>query len=348
MGEKKGRAGVLIAVFLCMVLTGCGGQYENPADLPFGSDEWQTKTAEEVIGAFKDAGFTNIQENKKETTSTDDEGKVTKILVDGKNLFLEGERHESSDAVEITYYVMKQFEAEMEVEVSGDAGLPVFEVNTNLPNGTKLELILEDGARYSEEQTVKVENGKAVSSMFWDNGNYLTGDYSLSIAMEPSEQNASVKYELGENGEALAGALVQTDEENGGKYLYLEESYTSDYEAPEKVGEDEVVALLELAAASGFGENYDVSVDGSTFVVNVWQDGAAETAALAASGVPTAVEQWYKLVEAACTASEGFQTTLTSAGYGDCIAVLQLLNDQNLENTLLTTCLGAVTYNCVE
>lgn len=350
MRSGKWRAGacMVAATVLCAVLAGCGARYENPADLPFGSDEWKGMTAEEVIGAFETAGFTNIQENKKETSSADDVGKITEISVDGTNLFRAGDRHEGSDAVEITYYEMRQFEAEMEIEVSGDAGLPVFEVNTNLPNGTVLKITLEDGERYSEEQTAKVEDGKAYSGMFWDNGNYLTGDYRLSIIVEPCEQNASVKHELGENGETLTGALVQTNEENGGKYLYLEESYISDYKAPEKAGEDEVVALLELAAASGFGENYDVSVDGNTFVVNVWQDGAATTAEMAANGVPSAVEQWYTLVDSACDASEGLQATLMSAGYGDCIAVLQILNDQNLENTLLTTCLGAATYNCVE
>ena len=349
MRSERWRRGasLVAAAMLCAVLAGCGAKFENPADIPIGSDEWQGMTAEEVIGAFETAGFTNIQENKKETSSADDVGKITKISVDGTNLFRAGDRHEGSDAVEITYYEMRQFEAEMEIEVSVDAGLPVFEVNTNLPNGTILKITLEDGEKYSEEQTAKVESGKASSSMFWENGNYLEGDYQLSIIMEPCEQNASVKHELGENGETLTGALVREDEENGGQYLYLEESYTSDYEAPEKAGEDEVVALLELAAASGFGENYDVSVDGNTFVVNVWQDGAAETAALAAQGVPTAVEEWYTLADSACAASEGLQAVLTSAGYGECVAVLQVLNDQNLENTLLTACMGAETYNCV-
>lgn len=347
MRNKRGRAASLMAaVILCAVVSGCGAKYENPADLPFGSDEWQEKTAEEVIGAFEEAGFTNIQETKKETSSAEDVGRITEIAVDGTNLFREGDRHESSDTVEITYYVMKSIEAEMEVKVSGDAGLPIFEVNTNLPNGTVLEITLENGAGYSEKQTAKVEDGKASSGMFWDNGNYLTGDYSLSVVMEPSEQGASVKHELGENGETLTGALVQTDE--GGKYLYLEESYTSDYKTQEKAGEDEVVALLEMAAESGFGENCDVSIDGDTFVVNVWQDGAAALAALAEQGVPTAVEEWYTLADSACAASEGLQAALTSAGYGECVAVLQVLNDQNLENTLLTACMGAETYNCVE
>lgn len=341
-------ASLMAATVLCVALAGCGAKFENPADVPMGSDEWQTKTAEEVVGAFEEAGFTNIQEDKKETSSAEDVGKVTKVAVDGTNLFRKGDRHESSDTVEITYYVMKQFEVEMMVEVSGDAGLPTFEIDTNLPNGTVLEITLENDTGYSEEQTTKVKDGKAISSMFWDNGNYLEGSYRLSVVMEPRDQNSSVRYELGENGETLTGTLVRTDEESGRKYLRLEDGYTSDYQATEKIGEDEVVALLELAAAGGFGENYNVSVDGNTFIVNVWQDGTAATAALAAQGVPTAVEQWYALVDSACTASEGLQAALTSAGYGDCIAVLQVLNDQNTENALLITCMGAATYNCVE
>lgn len=344
---KRIAASLLMAALLCLEMAGCSS-YENPADLPFGSDGWQGQTAEEVVAALEAAGFTNIQENIKETSSADDAGKVTQITVDGKNVFRAGDRHEGTEVVEVTYYSMKRFEAEMEVEVSGDAGLPVFTVNTNLPNGTKLELTLEDGAGYSEKQTAVVKDGQAVSDMFWDSGNYLTGDYTLSVVMEPGEQNATVRHEIGENGEALAGKLAQTSGDSEGQYLHLEQAYTSDYVETEKIDQEEVIALLEQAAASGFGDNYSVSAEGKTFVINVWQEGAAACAALAAQGVPSAVDQWYAMVDSACSASESLQAVLTGAGYGDCVAVLQVLNDQNRENTLMTTCFGAATYNSVE
>ena len=118
----KTKRGIVLLLFmgtLLLLMSGCGAKYENPADLPFGSDGWQTQTAGEAIEALSAAGFTNIQENIKETSSADDAGKITKITVNGENLFRKGDRHEGTDAVEITYYSLKQYEAEMEIEVSG-------------------------------------------------------------------------------------------------------------------------------------------------------------------------------------------------------------------------------------
>lgn len=240
MKTKRGMVLLLFMGMLLLLMSGCGAKYENPADLPFGSDGWQMQTAGEAIEALSAAGFTNIQENIKETSSADDAGKITKITVNGENLFRKGDRHEGTDVVEITYYSLKRYEAEMEIEVSEDAGLPVFTVNTNLPNGTRLELTLSNEESYSEQQTVKVKDRQAVSDIFWDNGHYLLGEYTLSVVMKPEDQNASVQYEIGKNGEAMTGPLVHMDENDAGKYLLLEDGYTSNYTEPEKISEDEL------------------------------------------------------------------------------------------------------------
>ena len=332
MKTKRGIVLLLFMGTLLLLMSGCGAKYENPADLPFGSDGWQTQTAGEAIEALSAAGFTNIQENIKETSSADDAGKITKITVNGENLFRKGDRHEGTDAVEITYYSLKQYEAEMEIEVSGDAGLPVFAVNTNLPNGTKLELTLSNEESYSEKQTVKVKDGQAVSDMFWDNGNYLLGEYTLSVVMKPEDQNASVQYEIGKNGEAMTGPLVQIDEKDVGQYLFLEED-----ELRERFAQ----------ALSGFGNDYEIDLEGYVYTVSVWQDGLAACAMLAEQGVPTAVEQWEEIVDTTAEASNSLQELLNISGYGDYMAQIEVLNDQNHENTLLTVLLGMVSYNCV-
>ena len=345
----KTKRGIVLLLFmgtLLLLMSGCGAKYENPADLPFGSDGWQTQTAGEAIEALSAAGFTNIQENIKETSSADDAGKITKITVNGENLFRKGDRHEGTDAVEITYYSLKQYEAEMEIEVSGDAGLPVFAVNTNLPNGTKLELTLSNEESYSEKQTVKVKDGQAVSDMFWDNGNYLLGEYTLSVVMKPEDQNASVQYEIGKNGEAMTGPLVQIDEKDVGQYLFLEDDYISNYTEPEKISEDELRERF-AQALSGFGNDYEIDLEGYVYTVSVWQDGLAACAMLAEQGVPTAVEQWEEIVDTTAEASNSLQELLNISGYGDYMVQIEVLNDQNHENTLLTVLLGMVSYNCV-
>lgn len=343
---KRGMVLLLFMGMLLLLMSGCGAKYENPADLPFGSDGWQMQTAGEAIEALSAAGFTNIQENIKETSSADDAGKITKITVNGENLFRKGDRHEGTDVVEITYYSLKRYEAEMEIEVSEDAGLPVFTVNTNLPNGTRLELTLSNEESYSEQQTVKVKDGQAVSDIFWDNGHYLLGEYTLSVVMKPEDQNASVQYEIGKNGEAMTGPLVHMDENDAGKYLLLEDGYTSNYTEPEKISEDELRERF-AQALSGFGNDYEIDLEGYVYTVSVWQDGLAACAMLAEQGVPTAVEQWGEIVDTTAEASNSLQELLSISGYGDYMVQIEVLNDQNHENTLLTVLLGMVSYNCV-
>lgn len=343
---KRGMVLLLFMGMLLLLMSGCGAKYENPDDLPFGSDGWQMQTAGEAIEALSAAGFTNIQENIKETSSADDAGKITKITVNGENLFRKGDRHEGTDVVEITYYSLKRYEAEMEIEVSEDAGLPVFTVNTNLPNGTRLELTLSNEESYSEQQTVKVKDGQAVSDIFWDNGHYLLGEYTLSVVMKPEDQNASVQYEIGKNGEAMTGPLVHMDENDAGKYLLLEDGYTSNYTEPEKISEDELRERF-AQALSGFGNDYEIDLEGYVYTVSVWQDGLAACAMLAEQGVPTAVEQWGEIVDTTAEASNSLQELLSISGYGDYMVQIEVLNDQNHENTLLTVLLGMVSYNCV-
>ena len=346
MKTKRGMVLLLFMGMLLLLMSGCGAKYENPADLPVGSDGWQMQTAGEAIESLSAAGFTNIQENIKETSSADDAGKITKITVNGENLFRKGDRHEGTDVVEITYYSLKRYEAEMEIEVSEDAGLPVFTVNTNLPNGTRLELTLSNEESYSEQQTVKVKDGQAVSDIFWDNGHYLLGEYTLSVVMKPEDQNASVQYEIGKNGEAMTGPLVHMDENDAGKYLLLEDGYTSNYTEPEKISEDELRERF-AQALSGFGNDYEIDLEGYVYTVSVWQDGLAACAMLAEQGVPTAVEQWGEIVDTTAEASNSLQELLSISGYGDYMVQIEVLNDQNHENTLLTVLLGMVSYNCV-
>lgn len=346
MKTKRGMVLLLFMGTLLLLMSGCGAKYENPADLPFGSDGWQMQTAGEAIEALSAAGFTNIQENIKETSSADDAGKITKITVNGENLFRKGDRHEGTDVVEITYYSLKRYETEMEIEVSGDAGLPVFTVNTNLPNGTRLELKLSNEESYSEQQTVKVKDGQAVSDIFWDNGHYLLGEYTLSVVMKPEDQNASVQYEIGKNGEAMTGPLVHIDENDAGKYLLLEDGYTSNYTEPEKISEDELRERF-AQALSGFGDDCTISKDGYVYTVNVWQEGLAQTAMLAQTGDKDAKEAWDKIAYTTMQASDSLQELLTASGYGDYMVQIQVLNDKNHDNTLLTVTMGMASYNCV-
>ena len=139
---------------------------------------------------------------------------------------------------------------------------------------------------------------------------------------------------------------VQIGEKDVGQYLFLEDDYISNYTEPEKISEDELRERF-AQALSGFGNNYEIDLEGYVYTVSVWQDGLAACAMLAEQGVPTAVEQWEAIVDTTAEASNSLQELLSISGYGDYMVQIEVLNDQNHENTLLTVLLGMVSYNCV-
>ncbi len=54
-----------------------------------------------------------------------------------------------------------------------------------------------------------------------------------------------------------------------------------------------------------------------------------------------------EIVDTTAEASNSLQELLSISGYGDYMVQIEVLNDQNHENTLLTVLLGMVSYNCV-
>ena len=90
-----------------------------------------------------------------------------------------------------------------------------------------------------------------------------------------------------------------------------------------------------------------ISEDGYVYTLNVWQKGLAQTAMLAQTGDKDAKETWDKIVYTTMQASDSLQELLTASGYGDYMVQIQVLNDQNHDNTLLTVIMGMASYNCV-
>lgn len=344
---KKSGFGLLIAIALstCVIVTGCK-RYENPVDMPFAYNEWQKESLTDVVEKLESAGFTNIEKVEKATTNPEKNESVSQITVDGDNLFRRGTRYESTVPVKITYFALKQIDATMEISVSGEPGEPVFEVDTNLPAGVVVSMVLTNDSGYSLEKKSKVSEGKVVSEPFLNNMKKLEGAYQLTVTVKMQDQG-SAKYELGSKGECLNGILMREDEETGCRYLITEYNYVSDYTPPEKLGSSEMKNLLEQAAALGFGDDYEVIEDDEGYTVNVWSDGVAATAALANNGYAEPKEQWDTIVEQLRNASISLQNCLNKNGYEDKIAVLNLMNDVNLNYTLATAYNGQILYNCV-
>ncbi len=109
---------------------------------------------------------------------------------------------------------------------------------------------------------------------------------------------------------------------------------------------DVAVGLIESVLKENF-ENYTISHDDSIITVNVWEDGIAMGAVLAAAGNEQYKTSWDELVEnqkGLCKSMCDFVDTL---GLDDVMVMVNVLNDGNKDNVLLSIAEGIVIYDSV-
>ena len=114
------------------------------------------------------------------------------------------------------------------------------------------------------------------------------------------------------------------------------------------------LALFETAVKASLSQNeangvtYDVKVEETQATINMWSDGVAMGAALAATGDSSAKEAWTSMVGNICSMSSSMSELADSAGLEDYLCCVNVLNDQNKDNVLLSTLNGVVVYDAVE
>lgn len=118
-------------------------------------------------------------------------------------------------------------------------------------------------------------------------------------------------------------------------------------EEAEGASTESVASLIELSIKQGF-DNYTVDTQDDTIVVNVWQDGIAMGAASAQYGDSSAQSAWETMKDSAVEMSNSFKELARTAGRDDITVVMNVINDQNQDNTLLTVIDGIVTYDCLD
>lgn len=112
---------------------------------------------------------------------------------------------------------------------------------------------------------------------------------------------------------------------------------------------DTLMAQIEDITAKNYGkDNYKMEYDDESVTISVWADGVAMGATYAAAGDETCLESWKTLVDATKDNCKSIEGALEAAGYDDMLVMVSVLNDQNLENTLLTVANGAVIYDSVQ
>lgn len=355
---KKRLIGLLCAVVLCFV-TGCSG-IENPAATPYGNDGFIGMNRSDANAAVREAGFTNITEEGV-TPFIGEPGTVKSVTIDGEHSFLQGKTWENDVPVVITYYLEKEdaptpepesepekepLEVTFDIEVTGEKGKPVFVIETNLPNNTELGLYLFGDNLYYDEQTAVVKDGKVESAPFTNDGVALTGYSTFGISMLPASQPESVQAIVGANGEYLAGpAVVVMDTYS---YITTEKDFGEDQGATQKKkSKEDMKTTIESALATAFGDNYSVSLEDTVYTVNTWQDGLAVLAVLAQNGNKESLTTWEQIKQSTIDASESLQKLLENNGLGDYTVILNIVNDVNRENVLLTVTYGLVFYDSV-
>jgi hypothetical protein len=122
---------------------------------------------------------------------------------------------------------------------------------------------------------------------------------------------------------------------------------TSIEESSEPVDYDALESILKPVFDTNYPDHYSLEIADGIATINVWQDGIAAAAVYAAAGEQTTLESWNTLVESMCSLSESVCSAAEAAGYENISCMLSVLNDQNMDNTLLTVVNGIVIYDAV-
>lgn len=96
------------------------------------------------------------------------------------------------------------------------------------------------------------------------------------------------------------------------------------------------IALAEESASSAFGNNHSIKKDENTVLVNVWGEGIAADVTAASEGNQDALNAWNGMKENMEYTSKKLYEAMKATGINDGHVVLSLLNDKNMENTLIT------------
>ena len=105
--------------------------------------------------------------------------------------------------------------------------------------------------------------------------------------------------------------------------------------------------ITEQILAKAYGENnYYTEWNNNTYIVNVWAKGVAVGAVYAKLGNEECLNSWTKLVDATCSTSTTLKETALTNGLNIDVQI-NILNDTNLDNVLLTVLNGEVLYDAV-
>lgn len=106
------------------------------------------------------------------------------------------------------------------------------------------------------------------------------------------------------------------------------------------------IFMIEASLVDSF-ENVRVSYEDGIIYVNIWNDGASVGAMLAAAGDEDCLDAWNQLVSKQEELCKKMYELVQALGIENTSVVLNILNDVNLDNVLLTVMNGYTFYDFV-
>lgn len=109
---------------------------------------------------------------------------------------------------------------------------------------------------------------------------------------------------------------------------------------------DAAVSLIKTAVGDNF-KNFEIYHENNIITINIWEDGIAFGASLVASGNVENAKAWDDLVENQKEFCKSICDFVDTLGLDDVMVMVNVLNDGNRDNVLLSVAEGVVVYNCV-
>lgn len=122
---------------------------------------------------------------------------------------------------------------------------------------------------------------------------------------------------------------------------------TSEASSTDEVTTESIASLIHLATKDNF-DDVDVSVDGDVITVNIKQNGIAADFYALTQGDADVKDTWDQLVQNQVSLCDQFKKSASDLGRDDIIFIVQLLNDANPDNVLLSVVDGTVYYNAAD
>lgn len=122
---------------------------------------------------------------------------------------------------------------------------------------------------------------------------------------------------------------------------------TSEASSTDEVSTESIASLVKLAVKDNF-DDVDVSVDGDVITVNIKQNGIAADFYALTQGDADVKDTWDQLVQNQVELCNQFDKSASDLGRDDVIFIVQLLNDANPDNVLVSVVDGTVYYNAAD